>query len=338
MKNKQLNHKKQERIIIIIISLYLLYLLYSIGPFSFDFWKIIFFVSFSYSLYLSKKLPEIAAYRGNFSQKDIILFSTILIYFIINIFYKTFTFFSQEYNSLLICNSTSCYQYSATLFILLASSMFLMPLLIGKLAQCLLAILSLSGLKSLTILKPLLYLDIITQKFYISKTFYIFKNHSNGLHEYLKRVEMTKKEDKLYNMNKENTNYLFESQQNNVFSLICYFFIANLILITLDILNNPSNANFKLSILSLVSIIIIIIATTKFFIFIFMFILRKELLLDIFQQKSRGNSIFFIIIISIFLLNSLLLSMTFIELFWILYLCSFLFDLILKTHDSKRTQ
>ncbi len=97
-------------------------------------------------------------------------------YFLIIIFNKTFVLFGQGYNAIVSCsNSGFCYLGYFSIFFGFGSFVLLMPFFIRELSKFILIILALLNSKQVGIIKRLFYIDILCQKFYNIRDFYIFE-------------------------------------------------------------------------------------------------------------------------------------------------------------------
>ncbi len=79
MREEKPSEKMQFRTSLLVIVVLLFWFLYVSGPDSFVFWEVIFIASLFSSAYLVKVSPKIKDFVGNFSQKDLLVFSGLIV-------------------------------------------------------------------------------------------------------------------------------------------------------------------------------------------------------------------------------------------------------------------
>ena len=236
-----------------------------------------------------------------------------------------------------------------SMFLIIMIIIIFIPLFIILLMEHFLLMLAVFNSKNVFLIKYFLYFDFLLKKIYFNlyygnyplkeRSFIINSSgHNNTIKALNKDYEKEKEEIKLYeeSMNlitKNNTLLVYEKVGSMLFLIIISFFIINLVFISYDLYNILLIKNI-LSLSVLASSILFVFVISKIFNFLIKY--RAEHAVEFLQQKSYGDKLFLFCIITTLLMNILFFSVSLLELFGLLYIMSYSFDLIYNIYETKR--
>lgn len=235
---------------------------------------------------------------------------------------------------------SSCYSSNAmiTVAILFAGFigfMIFAPMAIITFAELLLLVLAVLGIKNVYLIKKLLKIDLIANKILFRMHYDKYPLNQNNSPFYSVDDLNRRYEEEKYKLDeyhrsieaatKDNLSILYKKVEAMFVLLIIASYALNTYLIMSDSAS-LLGGNFSLSFSLAVSILIFIVYISKILILLLNY--NKEYAIEFFQQESRGDKIFLFCIIFVILINSLFLSLSFVEMFGILYITSYLFDTI----------
>ena len=234
-------------------------------------------------------------------------------------------------------------------FIVMITVIFI-PLFIILLMELFLLILAIFQSKNIFLIRSFLHFNYLLKKIFFNTYYknyplrqrtFIINNvgHNNNINVSNREYEKAKEEIELYEksislVTKNNTSLMYREAASMLFLIIISFFIINLIFISYDLYDILLIKKI-LSPSVLASSVLFIFILGKMFSFLIKY--KREHATEFFQQKSRGDKLFLFCIILILIINIVFLSISSLELFGALYAMSYLFDLVYKTYDSRRT-
>lgn len=234
---------------------------------------------------------------------------------------------------------SSCYSsnfMAAIMFIfagLIGLTIFI-PMAMLVFAELLLLVLAILGIKNARLIRKLLGIDLAANMIFFNMSYGKYPLDQSR-YPFYRVDEMNRRaEEEKYKLDEysraigevteENLSLLYEKVEAMFVLLIVSSYVLNIFLIigdSPDLLGGRPALSFSLA----AGIIVFILYVTK--IFILMMNYNKEYAVEFFRQESRGDKIFLYCIIAFLLLNFLLLSLSFVEVFGILFVMSYLFDL-----------